>query len=359
MGVDGDTRFMNTNASKTLIGAFVVGAVVLIVTGVLIFGSGQFIKKTEKYVLFFEGSVQGLNVGASVLFRGVKIGSVKSITLEADVENLEIYIPVIIEIDPDRIHVVRGDPNASADMPELLKLGLRAQLTSGSLVSGQLLIELEFHHDAPLKLVGLNKKYPEIATIPSSFDLIFDKLKNLNIDNVVNELLSVIGALEKILSSPEVPEILHSLKMTVEEARSLVKKLDSKVDPMVTGINETVREYGKLARNVDGKVEPLASSVDATLKDARKLVRNVDGRVEPLASSIEKSLEDARTALEQARKALVVTEKAIGKESPVIYQLDKTLKEISRMARSIRSLADYLERHPDALLYGKGKPKRR
>jgi len=298
-------------------------------------------------------------VGASVLFRGVKIGSVKSITLEADAVNMVVYIPVIIEIDPHKVHLIRGERSADAKLPELLKMGMRAQLMSASLLTGQLLIELEFHPDAPLKLVGLDKDHPEIPTIPSTFDLIFDKLKNLNIDKIVNELLSAIGALEKILRSPDIPEILHSLKMTVEEARNLVKRLDSKVDPMVNGINETVRDYGKLARDVDGKVEPLASSVDATLKDARKLVRNVDARVEPLASSVEKSLREARAALEQARKALVAAGKTVGKESPVIYQLDTTLKEISRMARSIRSLADYLERHPNALLYGKGKPKRR
>ena len=350
---------MDKQASKTLIGAFVVGAVVLIVAGVLIFGGGQFRKKTDRYVLFFQGSVKGLNVGASVLFRGVKIGSVKSITLEADAENLVVYIPVIIEIDPNRIHVVHGDRRGPETMPELIKRGLRAQLTSGSFVTGQLLIELEFHPEAPLKLVDLDKDYPEIPTIPSTFDLFFDKLKDLNIDKIVNALQSAIGALDKVLSSPEIPEILHSLKMTLDDARNLVKKLDSKVDPMVNGINETVEEYGKLARDVDGKVDPLASSVDATLKDARKLLTNVDGRVEPLASGIDKSLKQAFDALDQAKKTLAGAQATIGKESPVIYQFDKTLQEISRMARSIRSLADYLERHPDALLYGKGKPKRR
>jgi paraquat-inducible protein B len=350
---------MDRQASKTLIGAFVVGAVVLIVAGVLIFGGGQFLKKSQKYVLFFEGSVKGLNVGASVLFRGVKIGSVKSITLEADAKNLVVYIPVINVIDYDRINVVHGVRRGPSTIPELIKRGLRAQLTSGSFVTGQLLIELEFHSDAPLKLVGLNKKYPEIPTIPSTFDLIFDKLKDLNVDKIVNKLMSAVGALEKVLNSPEIPETLHTLKMTVEETHNLVKKLNSKVDPMVNGINETIREYGKLARDVDGKVDPLASSVDATLKDARKLLTNVDGRVEPLVSSVDKSLKQAFDALTQAKKTLAAAQATIGKESPVIYQFDKTLKEISRMARSIRSLADYLERHPDSLLYGKGKPKRR
>ena len=63
---------MDRQASKTLIGAFVVGAVFLIVAGVLIFGGGQFMKKSQKYVLFFKGSVKGLNEGASVLFRGLR-----------------------------------------------------------------------------------------------------------------------------------------------------------------------------------------------------------------------------------------------------------------------------------------------
>ena len=255
--------------------------------------------------------------------------------------------------------MVHGDRRGPETMPELIKRGLRAQLTSGSFVTGQLLIELEFHPEAPLKLVDLDKDYPEIPTIPSTFDLFFDKLKDLNIDKIVNALQSAIGALDKVLSSPEIPETLHSLKMTVEEARNLVKKLDSQVDPIVNGINETVREYGKLARDVDGKVDPLASSVDATLKDARKLLTNVDNRVEPLASSIDKSLKQAFDALAQAKKTLAGAQATIGKESPIIYQFDKTLQEISRMARSIRSLADYLERHPNALLYGKGKPKRR
>ncbi len=352
---------MDKQASKTLIGAFVVGAVVLIVAGVLIFGSGKLMKKTDSFVLFFEGSLQGLNVGSPVLFRGVRIGAVTNITIEADAEDLSIHIPVIIEIEPLKIKLIRGKRirDITANLPPLIEKGLRAQLQIGSLLTGQLIIELGFSPDTPAKIVGLNTNYPEIPTIPSALERITDIMKDLPFDKIIEKLLSAVEAIEKLASSPDIPDTLHSLKMTVEDARKLLQNLDSRIGPLAMSIDKTVQEYGKLARHVDGQVESLASSVDATLKDARELVRNVDGRVKPLASSIEKSLKEARGALEQARKALVVAEKTIGKESPVIYQLDKTLKEISRMARSIRSLADYLERHPNALLYGKGKPKRR
>ena len=352
---------MDKQASKTLIGSFVVGAVVLIVAGVLIFGSGKLMKKTDSFVLFFEGSLQGLNVGSPVLFRGVRIGAVTNITIEADAEDLSIHIPVIIEIEPLKIKLIRGKRirDITANLPPLIEKGLRAQLQIGSLLTGQLIIELGFSPDTPAKIVGLNTNYPEIPTIPSALERITDIMKDLPFDKIIEKLLSAVEAIEKLASSPDIPDTLHSLKMTVEDARKLLQNLDSRIGPLAMSIDKTVQEYGKLARHVDGQVEPLASSVDDTLKDARELVRNVDGRVKPLASSIEKSLKEARGALEQARKALVVAEKTIGKESPVIYQLDKTLKEISRMARSIRSLADYLERHPNALLYGKGKPKRR
>lgn len=352
---------MDRQASKTLIGAFVVGAVVLIVAGVLIFGSGKLMKKTNTFVLFFEGSLQGLNVGSPVLFRGVRIGSVKSITIEADAEDLSIHIPVIIEIEPDKIKLIHGErvQDITMSLPDLIEKGLRAQLKMGSLLTGQLIIELEFSPDTPAKIVGLNTEYLEIPTIPSALERISDIMKDLPFDKIIDNLLSAVGAIEKLVSSPDIPDTLHSLKMMVEEARKLLQNLDSRIDPLAMSIDKTVKEYGKLARDVDAQVKPLASSVDSTLQEARKLVQDVDGRIEPLVSSIDKSLKQAFDALAQAKKTLVVAEKTIGKESPVIYQLDKTLKEISRMARSIRSLADYLERHPDALLYGKGKPKRR
>ncbi|HIJ20284.1 MAG TPA: MCE family protein, partial [Deltaproteobacteria bacterium] len=246
---------MDRQASKMLIGSFVVGAVVLAVAGVLMFGGGQFIKKTQTFVLFFQGSVKGLNEGASVLFRGVKIGSVKSISLEADAKDMIIYIPVIIDIEVDRIHVIRGKRQAdiSKGLPVLFEKGLRAQLIMSSLLTGQLVIELEFHPDAPMKLVGLEKKYPEIPTLPSTFEMIFDKLKDLDFDSLVGKIVSAVDALEKVLVSPEIPEILKTLRTTIEDADKVVRKLDSRVDPLFNGIDGAVKEYGDLARHVDEK----------------------------------------------------------------------------------------------------------
>jgi paraquat-inducible protein B len=352
---------MNRQASKTLIGAFVVGAVVLIAAGVMIFSSGKFLQDTTRFTLFFKGSLQGLSVGNAVLFQGVKIGSVTSITIEADSKNQSVLIPVIIEIDPALVKMVheKRKLDIRISLPQLIDRGLRAQLTMGSLVTGQLVIGLGFYPETPVQMTGVETEYPEIPTIPSPIERITEVMQKLPLENIIDKILSAFEAVEALVESPDIPATLNTLKQTVEDARTLVNHLDSRIEPLTVTINEMVVAYKKLAQDVDAQVEPLASHMDSTIEQTHKLVRNVDGRVEDLARSVATTLEKAQVALEHGRKTLDTAKAAIGKDSPLMYQMDDTLKEISTMARSIRSLADYLERHPDALLYGKGAPKRR
>src|SRR5512135_2362494 len=137
---------MSKKASKTLIGAFVLGAVVLIVAGVVVFGGGKFFKKTIKYVMFFDGSVKGLQVGAPVTFRGVKIGEVTDMVLRFDPSNLAVMIPVYVEIDPEKF---LGSDTLKKAKPgqyyrALLDKGLKARLELQSFVTGLLMIGVDF-----------------------------------------------------------------------------------------------------------------------------------------------------------------------------------------------------------------------
>jgi paraquat-inducible protein B len=344
---------MNGKASKTLIGAFVVGAVVLIVAGLMIFGGGKFMKKTEEFVLFFEGSVKGLSVGAPVLVGGVKIGSVKSINLEYNPKTLVFYVPVIIETEPNKIRLIKGKRLPMNEvMPLLIERGLRAQLTMGSLITGQLIVELDYYPKTPIKLIGLNKEYHEIPTIPSTFQAIFDTLKNLPLEETLKRLISAVKAFENILKSPEIPEILHSANLALTDARKLINDVDSRVAPLANSVDDTLGEYKKIAISVNEQVDPL-------MENARELVKGMDKKLEILAVKIAKGLEASHEAMEQARETLEVLQSRLGKDSPLLNQLDNTLREFSEMARSIRSLANYLSRHPEALLRGKSGTQRR
>jgi paraquat-inducible protein B len=347
---------MAKQTNKTLIGGFVVGAVALIVAGVLVFGSGKFFQQSSKYVLYFRGSLKGLNVGAPVLYQGVQVGSVIDITIEADAEEQTAQIPVTIEILPKKFKVIRGkrasDPYES--LPLLIERGLRAQLQQQSFVTGQLMIGLDYYPDTPVRLVGIDTEYPEVPTIPTPLETLSKTFRDLNLEELVNRVTSAVKGIETLVNSPDLTGSITSLNLLLQDARKLVGNIDSQIEPLAANLNNTVKDYGQLAREVDEEVEPIGEEVEKTLTAYRKLAENLDNRVDPLMSSLHVNLKAAHLALEQGAKTLATAEHTLSEDSTTIYELNNTLREISAMARSIRQLADYLERHPESLLSGKG-----
>jgi paraquat-inducible protein B len=323
---------MSKPANKTMIGAFVVGAVALVVAGILAFGSGKFLTERNPFVLYFDGSVKGLDEGASVLFQGVKVGTVTKVKLRYNPEENSLEIPVLIEIEPDRIENPAPDKSGRSteeSMADLVDRGLRAQLQMQSLVTGKLMVELDFHPDTPVRLVGSDPDYPEIPTIQTGLQELAEKIEKAPIEEIFEKLHSAVSGIEKVVNSPEVMELLRAMNDTLDDVEKLVEDVNRHVDPLLGATTETVR-------------------------DAQKLVRNVDGRVGTLASSADGAIKAAAVAIEQAQVTLKSVEKSAGDDSVLYYELNKTLEELSGAARSIRLLADYLNQHPESLLRGKG-----
>jgi paraquat-inducible protein B len=348
---------MSKKANKTAIGGFVVGALALIVVGVLIFGSGKFLAKKETYVMYFEGSVNGLNEGAPLVFRGVKIGSVTRILLVANTDDLSFRIPVFVDVERKHF-TLTGDEALDLSPKEQLVLlvarGLRAQLIAQSMVTGQLMVELDFHRDKPAKLVAGDSEYLEIPTIRSGMDDLVKQIAEAPIEDILKKVLSAVDGIEKAVNSREVKKSLSSLEQTLKNLNKLVLNIDSRIEPLISTVEETVKDYGRLARNMDRQVEPVLSGIVETERHANKMVKNVDAQVTLLGSRIDEASKSASAALVEAKKTLNTIEGLTGKDSQMIYQMTTTLKELSAAARSIRVWADYLERHPEALVRGKG-----
>ncbi len=348
---------MSKKANKTAIGGFVVGALALIVVGVLIFGSGKFLSKTETYVMYFEGSVRGLNVGAPLVFRGVKIGSVTRILLVANTDDLSFTIPVFAKVEQNKFTLTGDeilDQSPEQQLVLLVARGLRAQLIKQSMVTGQLIVELDFHPDKPAKLVAGYSEYMQIPTIRSGMDDLVKQIEKAPIEEILNKVLSAVDGIEKAINSKEVKESLRFLEQTVKNLNKLVLNIDSRIEPLVSTLEETVKDYGKLARNVDRQVKPVLSGIVETERHANKLVKNVNAQVTRLGSRIDEAAKSAAAALVEAKKTLNTIEGLTSDDSQMMYQITTTLKELSAAARSIRVWADYLERHPEALLRGKG-----
>ena len=281
-------------------------------------GEAAYTEKTP-YVAYFDGSVRGLQVGAPVEFRGIRIGSVTDVALEIDRESTSVRIPVTFQIEPQRVNVVgvaaeasQGQRGGHERMARLVESGLRAQLQRGNLLTGQLVVGLDFHPDSPPAELRLKDRYPEFPTVPSdleaitrSVDQVLAKIADLPLESLVEDLRQTVRDADQLISSPEVLQA-------------------------VTSLNQT-------------------------LTDMQTLIRNVDGRAGPLLTSVADTSKAAEAALLQAKTTLISADGVLGESSEVRYDLGRMLHELSEAARSVRVLADYLERHPEALIQGKGK----
>ena len=330
---------MSKPIGKPLIGAFVVGAVAIVVAGLFVLGGGKFLKKKYMRVMYFDGSVTGLKVGAPVAFRGVAIGTVSDIAIRANTEDLTTRIPVVVEIDPDRIETTGGQ--LENQLPRLIKRGLRAKLELQSMVTGQLQIELDFMPDTKARLVGGKSKYAEIPTVPSTLSKLSKDLEKIPLPEIVGRLSAILASIEKFMANPELGQSVKNLNQTISDVQKLVKDVDRHVDPLLGSATAAIGHADELLLNVNNEVEPLAAGVKKS------------------AAAVTGAADAARPALKEVERAFANIAALTGKGSEERRKLDSTLKELQAAARSIKVFAEYLERHPEALIRGKGKSKRR
>jgi paraquat-inducible protein B len=330
---------MSQKASPTAIGAFVLGAVALIITGLLTFGSGKFLQDVENYVLFFRGNAKGLNIGAPVSFRGVKFGSVTDIQLIWDASTDETFVEVRVEIDGDAFHEVESQPGvdrgAGKDVLTHLidDLSLRAKLATLSLVTGQLYIEFDFFPDTEAKLYGFNSKHPEFPTLPSAIEelesvirTVVNSVKDLPFREILDKLASAVEAISSALDNQALKETPEVLRQALVNLRDLTGKLNEQLTPLTESLTQTSAE------------------ANAALADVRQIMRNRRGEIVRLAESVESAANQAREVLSQTNEVVSAVD---------AVAIDRLVQELSRAAVSIRVFADYLERHPEALIRGK------
>jgi len=351
---------MSKQASKTLIGGFVVGALALVVVAVLIFGGGKFFSEKSKYVLYFESSVKGLSIGAPVIFKGIRIGSVTDIKAVVDPESLSIQIPVYIETEPSTFSVHDLDTSLLAAMEskeerlratrQLIDRGLRAKLDQQSFVTGQLMVSLDFYPDKPAKFLG-DGRVPEIPTILSPMAELSKTLGEIDFQGLATNLASTVSAIERTVSSPQIAETLRNINGATKDLQELVQNVNSQITPVADNINQTIGDFGKLARHVDRKIEPMASGVDQSLSDIQGLVASLDGVVKKIDNAVEPLPE----TLERIRAISRRLDDLIANQKP---NLERTLENFRASSQNIKELTERAKEDPSGVLFGKPPPPR-
>jgi paraquat-inducible protein B len=241
------------------------------------------------FVMYFGGSLRGLSAGAPVELNGIGVGEVKSVGVEYDERAGLLAFPVVVELYPQRLlgRASNGGANRVNSRPvidSLVAHGLRAELKTGNLLTGQKFVSLDMRHDVPKEKVGWSEQPAIFPTISSGLDDIQDS----------------VGVIAKKLSKVPFDQLSARLMTAM-------------------------------------------SSLDQTLKSADALLKNVNGN---LAPQVQSTLSEAQAALKNAKELL-------GQDAPLENDLGSTLLQVSRAAKSISALVDYLERHPESLLRGK------
>jgi paraquat-inducible protein B len=245
----------------------------------------------HKALLYFDDSVRGLSLGAPVDFRGIVIGEVTSIDLEYDKATGAMRFPVEVNLYPQRLqsrHRKSATESPPDDSPEfldkLVKRGLRAQLKSGNLLTGQLFVALDFFPDAAKTRIDWKKSPIVLPTVPGTLE----------------ELQSILGRIARRLDKVPMEQIAADLRTAMQ-------------------------------------------SLDSTLKSTDKLVKRLDTELAP----------EMRATLEQVRKTVASADSVLASDAPLQQDLRETLRDVSRAAQALRSLTDYLDRHPESLIRGK------
>jgi paraquat-inducible protein B len=275
---------------------------------------GSYTKKI-KFMMFFDGSVRGLNVGAPVDFNGIKVGTVLDVRLEFDSENTAFRIPVLIEIEPERI-IERGNQEITSSYETLTKLverGLRGSLQTGSLLTGQLFVGLSMRPDTPINLIAEETPFPQLPTIRAadfgsiaqSIESFLNKLDKVDINKLSEALIKALEGTGKLLNSPEIQGTLGELQLSLQTFRGVLQKID----------NSDIQQTIKSGNVVMEKISESMGIFDETLSRANHMLKP---------------------------------------NSPLQYNVIKLSGELEETARSIRSLVETLERHPQALIFGKG-----
>jgi paraquat-inducible protein B len=333
---------MSKKTSPTLIGGFVVGAVVLIVAAVALFGGSEFFAQRLQYVAYFDESTKGLRVGSNVTLNGVRVGYVDDIKLLVDQSTYETLTQVTLEILPEDLvmtdfgEVVQTQARrADIGHSSLIEnAGLRAQLETESFVTGQLVVALDMRPETKAVFRGVDPPHEEIPTIPSSAQAFLAKLKawvervghDFDLEEIAARLDNILKGLDEITNSED-------LRATLSGVNQIIN--DQQTRELVPNVNATLAD------------------IRAVTEDAGTLIRNTDGQIENIGADIQPVIDQLVGVMTQAEQTLEAAKDQLQGDSVQMYQLQATLQELESAALAIREFFDLMERNPESLISGK------
>ena len=321
---------MSKKTHTTTIGLFIVTGLTLGVTGLLLFSSSKLFTKTRDVIVYFDESLNGLNEGAPVKFRGVTVGSVKRVMVRFNQATNDYAMPVILEFQEKLFRERLDEPVeifSEHSLEERIQLGLRASLQTESLVTGVLYVDIRPNPKAPPPVFHqLKKVYPELPTEPTQIQKLFNNLATLDIKSIEKNLNTLLTKLDTTVDALHMADINQSITNMLRSVDRLVNSPD--ITNGLAALRPTLDQYRELGAKVTSKIDPLSESITNSLAQADRALAQLRGAGENLKSML-------------------------APDSPVRNDLDQALEQLAGAAQSISSLVDFLRQHPNALITGR------
>lgn len=331
---------MSHKANHTLIGAFVIGGFVLAITGLLLFGGGRFDAKRTRLSLYFDDSINGLDIGSAVKFKGVTIGKVSQVLIrtraQAEGDNA---VPVIVELD-NRLLERRGiiqELSKREEVEAAIRKGLRGKLQQLSFITGQLYVELDYYPEATPRFHANDPLVVEIPTAPSQIGTLVRTVQN---------------TLEK-LSRIDYASIGRRVQSITERVDDGIAQIEfRKINDGVTGVTDAAQDLLR-----DKNLRESAANLNAALAEFKQLSARMTSQVDPMSAELRRTTEQARETLMRIESAADNLRLVLQPGTGLRRELDDAVVNFGEASRSIRQLAEFLERNPAALISGKAERK--
>jgi paraquat-inducible protein B len=316
---------------QTAIGAFVFGGMVLALGAVVLFGNFRLFSPTTRAAVVFQGSISGLSVGAPVTFRGVRVGAVESIVLQFDSQTKAAYIPVTLQLEPDRVRVM-GDENTARvlDLSALAARGLRAELNTQSFVTGQSQIDLDFDQSVPAVL------HPNVTSLPE-----------------IPTRLSTIQRVQKQLSQLPLEELVTNANGALQSLHDLSERLDNDLPPLLASLKATSEGSARTVDVATKAIVNLQNRLDDTLTRVTEFVATGDQQMSQRGADLHTLLTSSTQTVQQARETLNDLRSLTSSRGETRANLDATLRDLAAAAASLRGFANDVEHNPQLLLTGR------
>ena len=331
---------MKTKVSPAVVGLFVLGALALGMIALLSFGGLSLFSKPQRFMVYFDESVHGLDLGSPVKLRGVRVGRVVDLEIHYDDAANRSVVAVTCELNRNVITDAKGAQlrvTGPQDVQMMVDRGLRAQLGVLGLATGLLFVELDFA-DPQLYPVTAQTDVPKYVVIPSMPSAISEYQAS------ISEILSDLRKVDFAGISKEIKTVLSSTNKKIND-------LDTK------GLTDKVgRAADAFTALVDSpEAKQTMANLNATLVAARSAMERLDGQVGPLSDELKVTLADAQKALKALDSTAVTTRRFIQQQNQVGDDLTATLRQVAEAATALDNLAAAIERNPSSLVVGKKK----